>query len=272
VKPQSYWHPMSSMPSEPLPGKLIVLEGTDGVGRSTQIQMLKNWLESIGVAVYDTGLSRSVLCGRDLQRAKQGHTLDPITQALYYATDFADRLENEMLPALRAGCVVLTDRYIYSLMARAIVRGNDPKWVRRVYGFAIVPDLILYLHADLSVLIPRVLAAGGFDYWESGSDYLRGDSRYDCFVRHQDALLGVFKRMTEEYGFVTIDANRTVMDVFGDLQGKIREVVKDLTFVPSREPASPEEYMLPVPKPLDERPTRSMADIIADLLASLQDE
>ncbi len=125
MKPQSYWHPMSSMPAEPLPGKLIVLEGTDGVGRSTQIQMLKNWLESMGVAVYDTGLSRSVLCGRDLQRAKQGHTLDPITQALYYATDFADRLENEMLPALRAGCVVLTDRYIYSLMARAIVRGNE---------------------------------------------------------------------------------------------------------------------------------------------------
>ena len=173
---QTYWHPMPNMPTEEVIGKLIVLEGTDGVGRSTQIELLKNSLESSGLAVYDTGLTRSNLAGAHLQAAKEGHTMGTITQALYYATDFADRLLNEMIPALRAGYVVLTDRYIYSMMARAIVRGADPAWVRKVYGFAVVPDLILYLQADLQTLIPRVLASGGFDYWESGADYIHGDS------------------------------------------------------------------------------------------------
>ncbi len=270
---RSYWHPMPTMPSDHIPGKLIVLEGTDGVGRSTQIQMIKNWLESSGVAVFDTGLTRSNLAGRDLQRAKDGHTLDPTTQALYYATDFADRLENEMIPALRAGCVVLTDRYIYTLMARAIVRGNDPQWVRRVYGFAVIPDLILYLTADLEALLPRVLAAGGFDYWESGADYCHGDSRYDCFVQHQSALLEVFKKMVEEYSFVVIDANKPVMDVFSDLRQPISKVVTDLA-TPAEEAAMPAESLAAMPElpQGDDRPTREMSDIIADLLAALQDE
>ena len=123
--------------SEELKGKLIVLEGTDGVGRSTQIGLLKQWLENHGHAVLDTGMTRSALAGKRLKRAKEGHTLGGITMSLFYATDFADRLENEIIPALRAGFVVLTDRYIYSLMARAIVRGADPDWLREVYGFAL---------------------------------------------------------------------------------------------------------------------------------------
>ena len=109
-----------------LKGRLVVVEGTDGVGRSTHINLLKQWLENNGHAVLDTGMTRSALAGKGLKAAKEGHTLGRLTMSLFYATDFADRLENEMIPALRAGFVVLTDRYIYSLMARATIRGADP--------------------------------------------------------------------------------------------------------------------------------------------------
>src|SRR5438046_1616313 len=108
-----------------LRGRLIVIEGPDGVGRSTQVAMLKAWLESNGHAVLDTGMTRSALAGKGIKAAKEGHTLGGVTMSLFYATDFADRLENEMIPALRAGFVVLTDRYTFSLMARATVRGAD---------------------------------------------------------------------------------------------------------------------------------------------------
>lgn len=267
---KSYWHPLTTMPNEDVVGKLIVLEGTDGVGRSTQIEMIKRWLESMGLAVFDTGLTRSNLAGRDLQAAKEGHTMGTITQALYYATDFADRLENEMIPALRAGYIVLTDRYIYSLIARAVVRGAESRWMRRVYGFAVVPDIILYLHADLETLIPRVLSRGGFDYWESGADYIHAESRYDCFIRHQDALLGVFNKMVGEYGFKVVDAARPIRQVFEDLRGHIAPLVQ--TMRPCEQPAAeiPDEF-LPVPVK-QQRSTRDLSEIIADLLGALREE
>src|ERR687887_2922266 len=148
---------------EELKGKLIVMEGTDGVGRSTHIGLLKQWLENHGHAVLDTGMTRSALAGKRLKQAKEGHTLGGITMSLFYATDFADRLENQIIPALRAGFIVLTDRYIYSAMARAIVRGADPDWIRAVYGIALVPDAIFYLRVRNSEdLVPRVLAGRGF--------------------------------------------------------------------------------------------------------------
>jgi len=269
---QTYWHPMPNMPTEDVIGKLIVLEGTDGVGRSTQIELLKNSLESSGLAVYDTGLTRSNLAGAHLQAAKEGHTMGTITQALYYATDFADRLLNEMIPALRAGYVVLTDRYIYSMMARAIVRGADPEWVRKVYGFAVVPDLILYLQADLQTLIPRVLASGGFDYWESGTDYIHGDSRYDCFVQHQDALLGIFSHMVDEYGFVVVNANRSVKEVAQDIRRHVGAAIADIQSGATDLRLVEDDFS---PRPLGggQHPsTRTVSDIIADLLSTLQDE
>ena len=127
---------------EPYSGKLIVIEGTDGVGRSTHVAFLRTWLESIGYGVLDTGMTRSILAGRGIKNARSGHTLGRLTMQLYYATDFADRLENQIMPALRAGFIVLTDRYIYSAIARAVVRGADPSWIRAIYGFALVPDAI----------------------------------------------------------------------------------------------------------------------------------
>jgi dTMP kinase len=191
---------------EVLPGRLVVVEGTDGVGRTTQLHFLRPWLESIGYAVVDSEMTRSVLAGPGLKQAKEGHTLGPVTLNLFYATDFVDRFEREILPALRAGFIVLTDRYIYSLMARALVRGADPQWLRSIYGLALKPDVVFYLKIGLEELIPRVLQSGGFDYWESGMDMRLGDDLYESFVSYQTRMLSVFEGMIEEYDFHTIDA------------------------------------------------------------------
>src|SRR5689334_13906310 len=179
---------------EPYPGKLIVIEGTDGVGRSTHVALLRTWLESAGYAVLDTGMTRSVLAGRGIKNARTGHTLGRLTLQLYYATDFADRLENEILPALRSGFIVLTDRYIYSAIARAVVRGADPNWIRAIYGIALVPDAVFYLTiGSAEELVSRVLASGrGFDYWESGMDLYLGEDFYDSFVEYQTRMLREF--------------------------------------------------------------------------------
>jgi dTMP kinase len=145
--------------------------------------------------------------------------------SLFYATDFADRLENEIIPALRAGFVVLTDRYIYSLMARAIVRGADPEWMREVYGFALKPDAIFYLRLPIDELVTRVLQSTGFDYWESGMDIHMGDDLYESFVRYQKWLLAEFDKMVDMYSFQPIDASGPVEDVFSDLREQVDRVV-----------------------------------------------
>ena len=195
---------------ELLPGRLIVIEGTDGVGRSTQLGLLRPWLESSGYAVVDTEMTRSVLAGPGLKQAKEGHTLGPITLNLFYATDFVDRFENQIVPALRAGFVVLTDRYIYSLMARAIVRGADRHWIRSIYGLALKPDAIFYLKIGLDDLIPRVLQRGGFDYWESGMDMRLGGDLYESFINYQTRLISEYEKMTREFAFHVIDASQPV--------------------------------------------------------------
>ena len=206
---------------ELLPGRLVVIEGTDGVGRSTQITLLRPWLESSGYAVVDTEMTRSVLAGAGLKQAKEGHTLGPITLNLYYATDFVDRFESQILPALRAGFIVLTDRYIYSLMARAIVRGADPQWIRSIYGLALKPDAVFYLKVGMDDLIPRVLQRGGFDYWESGMDMRLGADLFESFVNYQTLLLEQFELMTREYGFQVIDASLPVEQLSDQLKQRI---------------------------------------------------
>ncbi len=206
---------------ELLPGRLIVIEGTDGVGRSTQLGILRPWLESSGYAVVDTEMTRSVLAGAGLKRAKEGHTLGPITNNLFYVTDFVDRFESQILPALRAGFIVLTDRYIYSLMARAIVRGADPRWIRSIYGLALKPDAIFYLKVSVDDLIPRVLQHGGFDYWESGMDMRLGADLFESFVNYQSRLLELYDAMTEEYHFQVIDASLPAEQIAEQLKQKI---------------------------------------------------
>ena len=207
-----------------MPGMLIVLEGTDGVGRSTQIQMLRRWLESDGFAVSDTGLRRSPMTQPGLDAAKQGHTISRMTMSLFYATDFADRLENQIIPALKAGFVVLSDRYFFSIIARDVVRGIDPEWARKVYGFALKPDLVFYLKADVPHLVQRMVYGRGFDYWESGMDIHCADNLYDSFCVYQGRLIEQFDQLAEEFGFETIDANQQPVQIFDSLRKKIREL------------------------------------------------
>ncbi len=206
---------------EVLPGRLIVIEGTDGVGRTTQLRLLRPWLESIGYAVVDTEMTSSVLAGPGLKRAKEGHTLGPITLNLFYATDFVDRFENQILPALRAGFIVLTDRYIYSLMARALVRSADLQWLRAMYGLALKPDMAFYLKISLHDLVPRVLQSGGFDYWESGMDMRLGNDLYESFVNYQTSLMTAYEQMIGEYNLQVIDAALPVEQIVEQIKYKI---------------------------------------------------
>lgn len=191
--------------------------------------MLRSWLESRGHAVLDTGMTRSVLAGRGIKEAKTGHTLGRLTMQLFYATDFMDRLENEMLPALRAGFVVLTDRYIYSAIARAEVRGIDSAWIRSIYRLAMVPDAIFYLRIKSpQQLVDRVLASGrGFDYWESGMDLYLGEDFFDSFVQYQRRMLKVFDRMCDEYGFHVLNASRSVRSVAADLRRSVAKLLDE---------------------------------------------
>jgi dTMP kinase len=212
---------------EPYSGKLIVIEGADGVGRSTHIALLRAWLESRGHAVLDTGMTRSVLAGRGIKEAKAGHTLGRRALHLFYATDFADRLENQMLPALRSGFIVLTDRYIYSAIARAVVRGADPSWMRSIYGIALVPEVVFYLRIDsVEELVARVLASGReFDYWESGMDMYLGEDFYDSFIEYQKRMLREFERMKGEYGFRVVNASQSVRRVAADLRRSVSRLI-----------------------------------------------
>lgn len=219
---QFYSADLPGVDTSELQGKLIVVEGPDAVGRSTQIARLRVWLERSGHAVLDTGMARSALAGKGIQQAKEGNTLGPVTMTLFYVTDFADRLENEIIPALRAGFVVLTDRYIFSMMARATARGEDGAWIERVAGFALVPHAIFYLRAAVPDLVSRVvLGRGAFDYWESGMDLRFGADMYESFVRYQTRVIRALDRMAKPYDFITIDARNSPEAIFRELQRKI---------------------------------------------------
>jgi dTMP kinase len=205
-----------------LQGKLIVIEGPDAVGRSTQVTQLRQWLEQEGHAVLHTGMARSALAGRGIKQAKEGNTLGAVTMTLFYVTDFADRLENEIIPALRAGFIVLTDRYTFSIMARAIARGEDPEWIERVTGFSLVPHAIYYLKAPVKELVSRVVVGrGAFDYWESGLDHRFGDNMFDSFVRYQTRLIRALDGMARKYDFITVDATKPPEQIFRTLKRHI---------------------------------------------------
>lgn len=231
---QFYSEPLPGVDPAELQGKLIVIEGPDTVGRSTQITRLRAWLEQQGHAVMDTGLARSALAGRGIAQAKEGNTLGPVTMTLFYVTDFADRLENEIIPALRAGFVVLTDRYIFSLMARGLARSEDGAWLEKVAGFALVPHAVYYLRADVPTLVSRVvMGRGSFDFWESGMDMRFGPDMYESYVRYQSRVIRALDRMAKKYEFTTIDASKPADVIFRELQRSINSL-----FVPPKPRAS----------------------------------
>jgi dTMP kinase len=210
-----------------LQGKLIVIEGADGSGRSTQITMLRNWLERLGYPTVEIGLKRSTLVGRELEEAKRGNILSPLTFSLFYATDFADQLENIIIPALRADFIVLADRYIYTLMARDIVRGIDPEWVKEMYSIALVPDAVFYLKVSPQGLAERNFRKNGMlDYWESGMDIQRSGDMLDCFIRYQRQMQRLFIAMQRTYGFEIINANRSPRAISRELSAKIERILE----------------------------------------------
>jgi dTMP kinase len=211
---------------EELVGKLIVVEGADGSGRSTQIVQLVSWLETIGRPTVQVGLKRSTLVSEELVRAQEGNILSRTTLGLFYATDFADQLENIILPALRAGFIVLADRYIYTLMARDMVRGMDEEWLKNLYGIALEPDGVFYLSVEPEELVQRNLAKSAtLDYWESGMDLGLSRDLFESFVEYQSRMQAAFRQLQKTYGFEIIDANRPVETVARDLRKNIQGLV-----------------------------------------------
>ncbi len=221
-----YIEPLPNCDVTKLSGKLIVLEGADGSGRSTQITRLKTWLEEQGYAVVDVGIRRSQLVGPELDKAREGNILGPTTMSLFYATDFMDQLENIMIPALRAGFIVLADRYIYTLMARDIVRGADPEWIRYVYGVSIVPDVVFYLKVSPKKLIERRWQkADAMDYWESGMDLGLSRDWITSFMTYQKRLNNVFIKLQKMYGLSIVNGNKSIKSITEELMEKIKPIL-----------------------------------------------
>ncbi len=205
------------------PGSIIAVEGTDGVGRSTQMALLREWLEVQGYGVVETGWARSALIGPTIDLAKASNTLNNLTFVLLYATDFMDRLEKEIIPALKSGFIVLADRYIFTALARAAVRGVDRAWLRDLYGFAVAPHLVFYMEIDVDTLIHRVLESRGMDFWESGMDLRLGNDIYDSFRAYQTKLLHEYDLLAHEFGFRVLDARQPVDRIQDQLRQQIRD-------------------------------------------------
>jgi len=223
-----YGRGLPKVNTEDLTGKLIVIEGADGSGRSTQIRLLTDYLEGRGYATVNVGLKRSNLVSAELEQAMQGNVLSPITLSLFYATDFIDQLENNIVPALRAGFIVLADRYIYTLMARDILRGGDPDWLRNIYSLALVPDAVFLLDVSPSFLIERTFQKkNSLDYWESGMDVRMSRDIFDSFIKYQRKIKAEFQRMKETYHFEVINGNRSPKAIAADLQKKVELILND---------------------------------------------
>jgi dTMP kinase len=220
-----YGNPLPGVNAAELKGKLIVIEGADGSGRSTQTRILTDWLERQGHATVNVGLRRSTLVSEELNEAKQGNVLGHTTMSLFYATDFFDQFENVIVPALRAGFVVLADRYIYTLMVRDIVRGANREWVESLYSIALVPDLIFYLRVAPHELVVRTLQKSyTLDFWESGMDIGLARDRFESFMTYQKLVQREFVRLEKQYGFFSVNGNRAPHLVAGQIRGRVEEL------------------------------------------------
>jgi dTMP kinase len=222
-----YGHGIKNLENIEVKGRLIVIEGSDASGRSTQIELITTKLEANGHAVLNTGLKRSELVSRGILEAKRDYNLGKKTLALFYAADFADQFEYKIIPALQAGYIVLADRYIYTLIARNVVRGLDRKWAHNLYGFAIKPDLVFYLDVDPNVLIHRVFQKNSsLDYYESGADIGLSDDMFKSFLIYQKMISNEFRVMQKKYGLIPINGNRTVPEINVDLQKRINQFLE----------------------------------------------
>ncbi|OGI01373.1 MAG: dTMP kinase [Candidatus Melainabacteria bacterium GWF2_37_15] len=205
------------------PGLLISIEGTDGAGRTTQIERLRSWLAIEGYGVVISEWKTSSLIANAIDLAKERNLLHAYTFSLLYASDFADRLEHVILPALKAGLIVLTDRYTYTAYARDVVRGVSPEWIRRLYDFAPEPDLVFYLNMPVEILLKRIIASSGLDYYESGRDIGLSTDFYESFKIYQRKIISEYSKMEKEYNFETIDGTLSIEAV----QTKMRKAIKE---------------------------------------------
>ena len=193
------------------PGKLFVVEGTDGSGKSTQLALLYQWLKAEGHHVFFSEWNSSPLVKATTRRAKKKHLFTPTTFSLLHATDFADRTESDIIPPLKAGAIVLADRYIYTAFARDVARGCDRAWVREVYRFAVRPTVAFFFRAPLDVAIDRIVSGRPqLKHYEAGLDMQWTDDPEESFTIFQGKILAEYDRMVEEFGLTVIDATRKI--------------------------------------------------------------
>lgn len=194
-----------------LPGKLFVVEGTDGSGKSTQLALLHQWLKSEGHPVFFSEWNSSPLVKDTTRRAKKRRLFTPTTFSLLHATDFADRTETDIVPPLKSGAIVLADRYIYTAFARDVARGCDRAWVRNLYRFAVRPTVAFFFRAPLDVAIDRIVSGRPeLKYYEAGLDMGWADDPEESFTVFQGRILEEYDRMVEEFGLTVIDATRSI--------------------------------------------------------------
>jgi dTMP kinase len=241
------------------PGRLIAVEGLDGSGKSTQIYLLKRWLEAEGVKVYFSEWNSSELVKSATSKGKKRELLTPTTFSLIHATDFADRYERHLLPLLRAGYLVLCDRYVFTAFARDVTRGCPPDWVRGIYNFAALPDIVFFFKADLEVSLNRILEGRPkLKFFEAGMDLRLSADPYESFRIFQGRILDQYLAMAGEFKFTVIDANQHVEKQ----QAFVRKVVGErinLTRFRRRRP-------LPLPPPIpppDTKPKEVEEDLAA---------
>jgi dTMP kinase len=193
------------------PGRLIAVEGLDGSGKSTQIHLLQRWLELQGLKVFFSEWNSSALVKNATSKAKKRELLSPTTFSLIHATDFADRYERQLVPLIRAGYIVLCDRYIFTAFARDIVRGCPPEWVRGIYSFALLPDLTFFFKSRLEVSLQRILDnRPQLKYFEAGMDLKLSVDPYESFRIFQGRILDEYLAMSKEFNFTVIDANQAI--------------------------------------------------------------
>ncbi len=227
---------VSGVVDEELGGALVVVEGTDGSGRSTHIMLLQEWLESEGFAVQTMGLRRSNLVGKNIDQLLAQNTVTRLTLALMYATDFFDQLEHVIIPALRSGMVVLADRYIYTLIARAAVRGINRDYLNRVYELALRPDLTLWLKVKPEVAFEREFKkTGAISYWEAGRDMSLSSDLFKSFIKYQSMLRREFETMARRHTFTEVDGEAAIPEVSRELRQHIGALlgIKKISFKPS---------------------------------------
>ena len=212
------------------PGKLLAVEGLDGSGKSTQIYLVKRWLELEGYRVFFTEWNSSVLVKKSTSKGKKRQLLTPTTFSLIHATDFADRYERQILPLLRAGYLVLADRYVFTALARDAVRGVDREWVEQLYSFAAPPDITFYFRAPLEVSLQRILdGRPALKYHEAGLDMGWSTDPYESFRIFQGKIFAEYEAMRGQFDFTTIDATEEIHVQ----QSKVREMIRQRIDLPA---------------------------------------